>query len=177
VANKSTIWHEPTSCLLASSTRTSIARSNEDGTYIHQNKRMSLIFSNTKITNKTIIFTCKELNTKLRSGCVGNESRGISEKQPARTWVQEAKIRAMIELLRYNIKTCRKSELTQLNKQRRTFLFLSCSWTPPSEIFWDCSSRNSRTIGVCERSCFKGNCVRKSTDKLRDKRVKIQKLE
>lgn len=33
--------------------------------------------------------TCKELNTKLRSGCVGNEPGGISEKHPARTWTQE----------------------------------------------------------------------------------------
>lgn len=44
---------------------------------------------------------------------------------------------------------------TQLSKQRKIFLFLSCSCTPPSNPFSDCCSRNSRTIGVCERSCIK----------------------
>lgn len=60
----------------------------------------------------------------------------------------------MVESGGWTIETSFNNHLTQLNKQRKIFLFLSCNWTPPSKLFSDCCNRNSRTIGVWERSCL-----------------------
>lgn len=46
-----------------------------------------------------------------------------------------------------------RNYLTQLNKQRSSFLFLSCTWVPLSIFFSLCCRRNSITIEVWERSC------------------------
>ena len=81
-----------TSFRLISSTRTSIAISNEEKTYrIKQQYQYVITLGPEKspITCQKIQnITCKALKIKLRIGCDGNEAAGISEKQPARTYMQ-----------------------------------------------------------------------------------------
>ena len=101
--------------------RTSMARSNEDKTYTQQMQMlttyMTAISINTQVQESVQLrrITCKEPNTKLRSGCAGNEPWGISEKHPARTWVQEAYYNN--KTIIYNICIFRKKQNAKIKNE------------------------------------------------------------